>query len=105
MTVIKKAKVPLVKFVHVSTGVQVDVCFNQPSGMKSGQAAKELMSQMQPVREQALGASCTNKSTSGPKYFTPRTDDLYDLFPLDDLDLPDRADRFLICIICMICMI
>ncbi|CAN0474590.1 unnamed protein product, partial [Laminaria digitata] len=50
VNVIKKAKVPLVKFVHVSTGVQVDVCFNQPSGMKSGDAAKEMMRQMQPVR-------------------------------------------------------
>ncbi|CAN0038076.1 unnamed protein product, partial [Ectocarpus sp. 4 AP-2014] len=50
VTVIKKARVPLVKFVHVGSGVQVDVCFDQESGMKSGGAARAMMRQMQPVR-------------------------------------------------------
>ncbi|CAN0561543.1 unnamed protein product, partial [Ectocarpus sp. 12 AP-2014] len=50
VTVIKKARVPLVKFVHVGSGVQVDVCFDQESGMKSGRAARAMMRQMQPVR-------------------------------------------------------
>ncbi|CAN0259430.1 unnamed protein product, partial [Ectocarpus sp. 13 AM-2016] len=49
VTVIKKARVPLVKFVHVGSGVQVDVCFDQESGMKSGLAARAMMRQMQPV--------------------------------------------------------
>ncbi|CAN0503091.1 unnamed protein product, partial [Ectocarpus sp. 8 AP-2014] len=47
---IKKARVPLVKFVHVGSGVQVDVCFDQESGIKSGRAARAMMRQMQPVR-------------------------------------------------------
>ena len=55
VTVIKKAKVPLVKFVHASTGIQVDVCFEQPSGLQSGNAAKALMRQMQPVRSRISG--------------------------------------------------
>lgn len=46
---LSKAKVPLVKFVHAATGIQVDVCFDQASGLKSGAAAKEMMRQMQPV--------------------------------------------------------
>lgn len=49
VTVIAKAKVPLVKFVHVASGMQVDVCFQQKSGLTSGSAAKELMRQMPPV--------------------------------------------------------
>ncbi|CAN0434231.1 unnamed protein product, partial [Ectocarpus fasciculatus] len=50
VTVIRKARVPLVKFLHIRSGVQVDVCFDQVSGMKSGQAARDMMRQMQPVR-------------------------------------------------------
>lgn len=46
---IKKAKVPIVKFVHASSGIQMDVCFNQQSGLTSGEAAKAMMRQMQPV--------------------------------------------------------
>lgn len=44
------AKVPLVKFVHVQTGRQVDMSFDQDSGLDSGAAAKLLMRQMPPVR-------------------------------------------------------
>lgn len=49
MSVIKKAKVPIVKFLHAASGIQVDVCFNQQSGMTSGEAARAIMRQMQPV--------------------------------------------------------
>ena len=50
VSVIKGAKVPIVKFVHASSGIHVDVCFNQESGLTSGEAAKAMMRQMQPVR-------------------------------------------------------
>lgn len=43
------AKVPIVKFFHVATGLQVDVCFEQQSGLDSGAAAKQLMRQMAPA--------------------------------------------------------
>ncbi|CAN0484079.1 unnamed protein product, partial [Hapterophycus canaliculatus] len=49
VTLIKGAKVPLVKFTHVSSGIQVDVCFDQAGGLASGKAAKDMMRQMQPV--------------------------------------------------------
>lgn len=50
VTVVKKAKVPIVKLVHLASGVQVDVCFNQKSGLTSGESARGIMKQMQPVR-------------------------------------------------------
>ncbi|CAM9630998.1 unnamed protein product [Pylaiella littoralis] len=50
VSVIKSAKVPLVKFVHIGSGIQVDVCFDQISGMQSGEAARAMMKQMTPVR-------------------------------------------------------
>lgn len=39
------------KFEHAKSGRQVDVCFDQESGLASGEAAKVLMRQMAPVRE------------------------------------------------------
>ncbi|CAM9534183.1 unnamed protein product [Choristocarpus tenellus] len=54
VTVIHKAKVPLVKFVHTATGKQVDISFNQDSGLLTGSAAKEMMAQMITVRPLVL---------------------------------------------------
>lgn len=49
MSVIASARVPIVKFVHAATSIQVDVSFDMTSGLESGAAAKELMSNMQQV--------------------------------------------------------
>lgn len=49
VSVIASARVPIVKFVHTATSIQVDISFDLTSGLESGAAAKELMSNMQQV--------------------------------------------------------
>ncbi|CAM9282189.1 unnamed protein product [Discosporangium mesarthrocarpum] len=54
VVVIGRARVPLVKFVHVETGKQVDICFNQQSGLETGGEAKKMMEDMPMVRPLVL---------------------------------------------------
>ncbi|CAM9962866.1 unnamed protein product [Ectocarpus fasciculatus] len=52
--VLDKAKVPLVKFVHTETGVAIDVTVKNNTGLISGQAMKDAMTQMKQVRPLTL---------------------------------------------------
>lgn len=48
--VIEKTRVPLVKFRHAPTNIQVDVCFNQPTGPPAAQLMKRYMEALPPLR-------------------------------------------------------
>lgn len=48
--VIEKTRVPLVKFRHASTNIQVDVSFNQPTGPPAAKLTKQYLEALPPLR-------------------------------------------------------
>ncbi len=44
------AKVPIVKLDHTSSGISVDICVNQDSGMKTGKIVRKLVRDYPPLR-------------------------------------------------------
>ena len=50
LEVIEKTRVPLVKFQHEPTGIQVDVCFNQTTGPQAATLVHSYMRSLPPLR-------------------------------------------------------
>ena len=48
--VIDKTRIPLVKFTHKETNIQIDVSFNQPSGPQAAQLMKTFLNALPPLR-------------------------------------------------------
>jgi non-canonical poly(A) RNA polymerase PAPD5/7 len=69
--VIEKTRVPLVKFRHATTNIQVDVSFNQPTGPPAAKLTKEYLQALPPLRpltfvlKYFLAARCLNEPYSG----------------------------------------
>lgn len=47
---IVNAKVPIVKMDHISSGISIDVCINQDSGLKTGKIVRKLVRDFPPLR-------------------------------------------------------
>lgn len=47
---IKTAKVPIVKFDHMKTGISVDICLNNDSGLRTGATIRKLVEDYPPLR-------------------------------------------------------
>lgn len=47
---IVNAKVPIVKMDHISSGISLDVCINQDSGLKTGKIVRKLVRDYPPLR-------------------------------------------------------
>ena len=47
---IVNAKVPIVKFDHAPTGIAVDICLNEESGLRTGYIIRDLVQQYPPLR-------------------------------------------------------
>lgn len=48
--VIAQAKVPILKFDHLSSGISVDVCINNDSGLRTGKIMRNFVQQFPPLR-------------------------------------------------------